>query len=185
MEDIWLTPEEITKREERLEYLKTAKRLEIAEQLKIARAFGDLSENAEYDAAKNEQAKNEYDIQQLENELKNAKVIDENAIDYTTVGVGATVKLSDMNDKTKKTWFLLDLRVTRKIFVKNPVSDYLCVQDYLSKLRQEPESIQYVTRANVGRSIVKTLPRRRLIFIVLICSFRVSSQPIQPHRVTH
>ena len=102
MADIWLTPEEITKREERLEYLKTAKRLEIAEQLKIARAFGDLSENAEYDAAKNEQAKNEYDIQQLENELKNAKVIDESAIDVTTVGVGATVKLADVNDKTKK-----------------------------------------------------------------------------------
>ena len=87
MADIWLTPEEITKREERLEILKTTRRLEIAEQLKIARAFGDLSENAEYDAAKNEQAKNEYDIQQLENELKNAKVIDENAIDVTTVGV--------------------------------------------------------------------------------------------------
>ena len=100
MADIWLTPEEITKREERLEYLKTAKRLEIAEQLKIARAFGDLSENAEYDAAKNE-----YDIQQLENELKNAKVIDESAIDVTTVGVGATVKLADVNDKTKKYTF--------------------------------------------------------------------------------
>ena len=47
MADIWLTPEEITKREERLEFLKTTRRLEIAEQLKIARAFGDLSENAE------------------------------------------------------------------------------------------------------------------------------------------
>ena len=105
MADIWLTPEEITKREDRLEHLKTTKRLEIAEQLKIARAFGDLSENAEYDAAKNEQAKNEYDIQQLENELTNAKVIDENAVDMTTVGVGGTVKLADMNDKTKKYTF--------------------------------------------------------------------------------
>ncbi|MDD4311491.1 MAG: transcription elongation factor GreA [Eubacteriales bacterium] len=102
MAEIWLTPEEIAKREERLEHLKTTRRLEIAEQLKIARAFGDLSENAEYDAAKNEQAKNEYDIQQLENELKNAKVIDESAIDMTTVGVGATVKLADVNDKTRK-----------------------------------------------------------------------------------
>jgi transcription elongation factor GreA len=102
MAEIWLTPEEITKREERLEFLKTARRLEIAEQLKIARAFGDLSENAEYDAAKNEQAKNEYDIVQLENELKNAKVIDESSIDGTTVGVGATVKLADMTEKTRK-----------------------------------------------------------------------------------
>jgi transcription elongation factor GreA len=105
MAETWLTPEEITKREDRLEQLKTTRRLEIAEQLKIARAFGDLSENAEYDAAKNEQAKNEYDILQLENELKNAKVIDESMIDVTTVGVGATIKLSDMNDKTKKYTF--------------------------------------------------------------------------------
>ena len=105
MADIWLTPEEIKKREERLEVLKTTRRLEIAEQLKIARAFGDLSENAEYDAAKNEQAKNEYDIVQLENELKNAKVIDESAIDYHTVGVGATVKLADMIDKSRKHTF--------------------------------------------------------------------------------
>ena len=105
MAETWLTPEEIAKREERLEFLKTTRRLEIAEQLKIARAFGDLSENAEYDAAKNEQAKNEYDIVQLENELKNAKVIDETSIDYNTVGVGATVKLNDMVDKTKKHTF--------------------------------------------------------------------------------
>ena len=105
MAEIWLTPEEIAKREERLEFLKSTRRLEIAEQLKIARAFGDLSENAEYDAAKNEQAKNEYDIVQLENELKNAKVIDESSIDSTTVGVGATVKLADMSDKTRKFTF--------------------------------------------------------------------------------
>lgn len=96
MAEIWLTPEEIKKREERLEYLKGPRRLEIAEQLKIARAFGDLSENAEYDAAKNEQAKNEYDIAQLENELRNAKVIDEALIDTSIVGVGAVVKLKNL-----------------------------------------------------------------------------------------
>jgi len=104
MAEIWLSPEEIKKREERLEHLKTTRRLEIAEQLKIARAFGDLSENAEYDAAKNEQAKNEYDIMQLENELKNARIIDESAIDTTTVGVGATVQIINLGDK-KKTAF--------------------------------------------------------------------------------
>lgn len=101
MADIWLTPEEIKKREERLEYLKGPRRLEIAEQLKIARAFGDLSENAEYDAAKNEQAKNEYDIVQLENELRNAKVIDENAIDTSTVGVGTVVKVKNIEKGTE------------------------------------------------------------------------------------
>ena len=104
MAEIWLSPEEIKKREERLEHLKTTRRLEIAEQLKVARAFGDLSENAEYDAAKNEQAKNEYDIVQLENELKNARIIDESAIDTTTVGVGATVDLVSLGDKSKMTF---------------------------------------------------------------------------------
>ncbi|MEG1525813.1 MAG: transcription elongation factor GreA [Clostridia bacterium] len=101
MAEIWLTPEEIQKREERLEHYKTARRLEIAESLKIARAFGDLSENAEYDAAKNEQAKNEYDIVQLENELKNAKVIDESTLDNKVVNVGSTVSLLNMADKSE------------------------------------------------------------------------------------
>lgn len=98
MAEIWLTSEEIKKREERLETLKGPRRLEIAEQLKIARAFGDLSENAEYDAAKNEQAKNEYDIVQLENELRNAKVIDESSIDTSVVSVGAVVKLKNADN---------------------------------------------------------------------------------------
>ena len=105
MAEVRLTAEGVEKYEKRLEYLKTTARTEIAEQIKTARAFGDLSENAEYDAAKNEQAKNEYDILQLENELKNAKVIDETMIDFNAVNIGATVKLSDMADKTKKHTF--------------------------------------------------------------------------------
>ena len=104
MTEIWLTSEEIKKREERLEYLKGPRRLEIAEMLKVARAFGDLSENAEYDAAKNEQAKNEYDIVQLENELKNAKVIDESNIDTRTVGVGTTVELVNQTSGMEMTF---------------------------------------------------------------------------------
>ncbi len=95
--EVWLSQEEIKKREERLDYLKTTRRLEIAEQLKVARAFGDLSENAEYDAAKNEQAKNEYDIVQLENELKIAKVIDESALSKTVVNVGNTVTMQNVD----------------------------------------------------------------------------------------
>ena len=62
MAEIWLTQEEFEKRKEHLDYLKSTRTLEIAEMLKIARGFGDLSENAEYDAAKDEQAKNEHDI---------------------------------------------------------------------------------------------------------------------------
>lgn len=91
MADIWLTQEEFDKRKEHLEYLKSTRTLEIAEMLKTARAFGDLSENAEYDAAKNEQAKNEYDIVQLENELRAAKIIDRNALSGDKVGMGSKV----------------------------------------------------------------------------------------------
>ena len=104
MAEIWLTEEEIKKREEQLEYLKGARRLEIAEMLKVARAFGDLSENAEYDAAKDEQAKNEYDIEKLEAELKEAKVIDEKNIDTKTVNVGSTVELDNLTMKTKMSY---------------------------------------------------------------------------------
>ncbi|MDD3920283.1 MAG: transcription elongation factor GreA [Eubacteriales bacterium] len=93
MAEVRLTPEGVKKYEEHLEYLKNTRRMEIAEQIKIARSFGDLSENAEYDAAKNEQAKNEYDIAQLENMLRTAIVIEEDAIDTNTVNVGTMVKV--------------------------------------------------------------------------------------------
>lgn len=98
MAEVRLTPEGIAKYEEHLEFLKTIRRMEIAEQIKIARSFGDLSENAEYDAAKNEQAKNEYDIIQLENMLRNAVIIDEDALDTETVNVGAIVRLQSEDD---------------------------------------------------------------------------------------
>lgn len=89
MAEIWLTQEEFDKRKEHLDYLKSTRTLEIAEMLKIARGFGDLSENAEYDAAKAEQQKNEYDIATLENELQIAKIIDHVHLDNSVINVGA------------------------------------------------------------------------------------------------
>ena len=91
MAEIWLTKEELSKREEYLNYLKTTRRLEIAEQLKIARGFGDLSENAEYDAAKNEQAKNEYDIAKLEDDLRSVHIFEEDTQRSDVVSVGSVV----------------------------------------------------------------------------------------------
>lgn len=93
MSQVHLTAEGIKKYEERLEYLKTTARVENTEQIKIARAFGDLSENAEYDAAKTEQARIEYEIAEIEAMLKNVIVIDEDAINTNRVDVGATVKV--------------------------------------------------------------------------------------------
>ena len=91
-----LTYEGLKKLEEELEYLKTEKRKEVAERIKIALGFGDLSENSEYDEAKNEQAQVEMRIVDLENKLRNVKLIDEDEIDTKTVQVGNTVQVLDM-----------------------------------------------------------------------------------------
>jgi transcription elongation factor GreA len=91
MAEVHLTAEGIQKYEDRLEYLKTTARSEIAEQIKIARSFGDLSENAEYDAAKIEQARIEYEIVEIEAMLRNVVLIDEDNLNTDTVDVGATV----------------------------------------------------------------------------------------------
>ena len=93
---IMLTDEGLNKLEQELEMLKTHKRQEVAEKIKVARGFGDLSENSEYDAAKEEQAQVEARIVQLENMLKNAKVIDEDEIDLNVVSVGTRVKVYDV-----------------------------------------------------------------------------------------
>ena len=91
-----LTYEGLKKLEDELEYLKTEKRKEVAERIKVALGFGDLSENSEYDEAKNEQAQVEMRIVELENKLRNVKLIDEDEIDTKTVQVGNTVQVLDM-----------------------------------------------------------------------------------------
>ena len=90
-----MTYEGVKKLENELEYLKTVKRKEVAERIKVAISFGDLSENAEYDEAKNEQAQVEERIVKLENMLRKAVIIDESQIDSDTVTVGCTVKVYD------------------------------------------------------------------------------------------
>ena len=94
--DVILTQEGYDKLEKELNYLKTEKRAEIADRIKVALGFGDLSENSEYDEAKTAQAENEGKIVELENKLRNAKIIDEKDIDTTTVQVGNKVKVLDM-----------------------------------------------------------------------------------------
>ena len=90
-----MTYEGIKKLEEELEYLKTVRRKEITEKIKVALGYGDLSENSEYDEAKNDQAFNEGRISQLENMLKNAVVVDESEIPTDKVSVGSIVKVMD------------------------------------------------------------------------------------------
>lgn len=91
-----LTYEGLKKLEEELEFLKSVKRREIAERIKQALSFGDISENSEYDEAKNEQAHMEGRIAQLESLLKYAKVIDEDEVSTEKVNIGSKVRLLDM-----------------------------------------------------------------------------------------
>ena len=91
-----LTQEGYDNLEKELEKLKTETRYEIAERIKVALGFGDLSENSEYDEAKNAQAANEIKIAELENKIKYARIIDESEIDTKSIQVGNVVKVLDM-----------------------------------------------------------------------------------------
>ena len=91
------TPEGYQKLVDELNYLSTTRRDEIKKDIAEARSFGDLSENAEYDAARNEQAKVEARIKELEELIRNAKIIDEDEIDTSVVSIGSTVKVKFVN----------------------------------------------------------------------------------------
>lgn len=91
-----LTYQGLKSMENELSHLKVVKRKEIAEKIKEARAQGDLSENAEYDAAKDEQGEVEARIAELEKILKNAEVIDEDEVDLSKISIGCKVLLYDM-----------------------------------------------------------------------------------------
>ena len=94
-EEVLLTQEGYEKLEQELENLKTVERTEIAERIKTALGYGDLSENSEYDEAKSAQELNENKILELESKLRHAKIIDESEIDTKTVQVGNIVKVHD------------------------------------------------------------------------------------------
>ena len=93
-----LSAEGLKRLTEELDYNRKVRRAEIAEQIKTAIAFGDLSENAEYDEAKNEQSRVEHHILELEDTIRNAQIIDESTITTDHVSVGSVVKLLDLGE---------------------------------------------------------------------------------------
>lgn len=93
---IMLTLEGLKKLEQKLEHLKTVRRSDVAERIKQAIEFGDISENSEYEDAKNEQAFIEGEIMTLEKMLRNSKIIEEGDIDTDVVSIGCTVRLKDL-----------------------------------------------------------------------------------------
>ncbi len=97
VKEVLLTPEGLQKLKEEIEYLTTDKRREVAERIKHAREFGDISENSEYDDAKNEQAMLEQRIAQVGERLKRARVIEAEDVPAGIVAVGARVRLKDID----------------------------------------------------------------------------------------
>jgi transcription elongation factor GreA len=100
VKEVLLTPEGYDKLKEEIEYLSTEKRREIADRIRVAREFGDIAENAEYDDAKNEQARLEHRIATLEERLRAARVIEAKEISKDVVSVGSHVRLRDVDAKT-------------------------------------------------------------------------------------
>lgn len=119
--EVLLTQEGYDNLEKELEYLKTEKRSEISERIKVALGFGDLSENSEYDEAKNAQAANEAKIAELENKIRYAKIIDESEIDTKTVQVGNIVKLYDEDFEEEVTYTIVGS--TEVDLVQNKISN--------------------------------------------------------------
>ena len=95
--EIFVTEEGLKKLQEELEYLKTVRREEIKDMIKTAKSFGDLSENSEYDEAKNEQAIVEARIAELEEQLGNVRLVDASALENDVVRVGLSVKIKNVD----------------------------------------------------------------------------------------
>ncbi|WP_205697330.1 transcription elongation factor GreA [Conexibacter sp. SYSU D00693] len=100
--DVILTPEGLQKLKDELEHLQTEKRREVAERIKDAREFGDISENSEYDDAKNEQMMVEARIAQLEEKIRAAQVVDASELSKDVVGVGSVVSVKTEDGKSDK-----------------------------------------------------------------------------------
>ncbi|MBN4050960.1 MAG: transcription elongation factor GreA [Alkaliphilus sp.] len=107
--EVVLTKKGLSKIEGEIEHLKTVRRKEVSARIKQAIAFGDISENAEYDEAKNEQAQVEERITKLENMLKGATVIDENDIDTDVVNIGSKVVVKDVEDNEEMEYTIVGL----------------------------------------------------------------------------
>ena len=126
---VLLTSEGLKALQDELEHLKTVTRNEIAEKIKIARGFGDLSENSEYDEAKNEQAKVEAQIAELEETIKHVTVISDSEIQTDSVRPGVTVGVLDMEFDEEDEFMIVNSHevdpVARKISDQSPIGKAL------------------------------------------------------------
>ena len=140
---------------EELTHLKTTRRQEVARQLEEARAFGDLSENAEYAAAKDEQAKLEDRIAELENTLSSATVINEEQLDTTKAGIGLRISLEDLDTGKSFTYDLVG---------SEELSGAAVSPGGIQRISQKSPVGQAISGHTIGEEIIVKIPRgqRRL-----------------------
>ena len=152
MKEVLLTPEGYKKLQEEIEYLSNDKRREIADRIRIAREFGDIAENSEYDDAKNEQALLEHRIALLEERLRAARVIDKKQIAKDVVSVGSHVRLRDVDAKTTVEYHIVGSAEA------NPAEN---------KLSNESPVGQAIMGRKKGETVDVAAPRGRLKFKIL------------------
>ena len=107
MKEVILTPEGYEKLKGEIEHLSTDRRREVAERIRVARQFGDIAENAEYDDAKNDQMLLEHRIARLEEQLRNARVIEKGEVTADVVSVGSVVRLRDVDAKQTVEYYIV------------------------------------------------------------------------------
>ena len=152
MKEVILTKEGYEKLRKEIDYLRGDKRREVAERIRVAREFGDIAENAEYDDAKNEQMMLEHRIAQLEERLLAARVIDKKEISKDAVSIGSTVKLRDVD--AKKT---VEYRIVGSAEA-NPAEN---------KLSNESPVGKAIMGRKKGETVDVTTPRGSLKFKIL------------------
>ena len=139
-----------------LNFLKNVRRVEIKEEVAKARSYGDLSENSEYDEAKNEEAKVEMRIHELEEMISVARVIDEAEIDHSKVSVGSVVEVENVDTKVKKTYHIVGSYET------DPVAGKISDQSAIGGA---------IMGTSVGEKVDVDLPNGKTLHLV-ICDVR-------------
>ena len=152
MKEVILTPEGFQKLKQEIDELSTTKRQEVAERIRVAREFGDIAENAEYDDAKNEQMLLEHRIATLEERIRNARVIDKKDIAKDVVSIGSRVRLRDVGAKQN-----LEYRIVGSAEA-NPAEN---------KLSNESPVGKAILGHKKGETVEVTTPRGALKFKIL------------------
>ena len=152
--EVFLTKEGYKELEERLDYLKTTARVEVANKIEVARSFGDISENSEYDAAREEEALVEQEIQQLQTTLRNAKIINKAKVDTTKVSIGSTVVVDDLEFGDELTFKIMGS------FEADPVKGLISNESPLGRAligAKKGDVVEVVTPASKAKYRVKAI----------------------------